>query len=210
MHHRAKDYTGQTFGCLTAVQYAGTNGRRSLWEFRCVCGLLVTRGVSDIQKYARRGGNSSCGCQTGKKNQSHGLSKHPAYWVWRSMRDRCRLRSHQAWANYGGRGIQVCPQWDQSFETFWADMGATYTPGLTLDRTDNSGNYTPENCRWVTYKVQAGNRRGSLPVDMLKAQAITGIPRSTLLYRWHRNLSMTSSTPDPERASWFSVMRGLS
>jgi hypothetical protein len=207
MHHRARDYTGQTFGCLTAIRYVGA-ARRSIWEFRCRCGTLVTREAMDVVKGAKRGHNPSCGCAVGAKSKTHGLSRHPAYWVWRSMRDRCRLPSHQAWHNYGGRGIKVCPQWGCSFEAFWADMGPTYKPGLTLDRKDNSGDYTPENCRWVSYKVQAGNRRGSLAVDMTKAVQLTGVPRSTLLYRWHRSLSMTSSTPDPERASWCAVLRG--
>lgn len=209
MHHRAKDYTWQTFGCLTAIRYVGAS-RRSVWEFQCTCGNRVTRAAIDVEKYARRGGMPSCGCMMGAKNRTHAMSNHPAYWVWRSMRDRCRLPSHQAWHNYGGRGITVCEAWDRSFAAFWADMGATFRLGLTLDRMDNDGPYSPENCRWVTPKVQAGNRRGALPVDMVEAVRLTGVPRSTLQYRWHRNLSMTSSMPDPDRASWSEVMRGRS
>lgn len=208
MHHRAKDYTGQTFGCLTAVRYAGSNGRRSVWEFQCACGGQTKRVVADVAKYAHKGGNPSCGCQWGKQNISHGMSSHPAYWVWRSMRDRCRLPSHQAWANYGARGIRVCEAWDRSFDAFWADMGPTFQRGLTLDRVDNNGDYSPQNCRWTTYGVQALNRRGILPVDLKKAASLTGIPRSTLQYRWVRSQSMTSSTPDPDRASWSEVLRG--
>ena len=210
MHHRAKDYTGQVFGCLTAVKYAGTNGRRSMWAFRCTCGKEVIRGALDVEKYARRGGTPSCGCMVGVKSRSHGMSKHPVYAVWRSMKDRCRLPTHQAWHNYGARGITVCPRWEASFEDFWADMGPTYMPGLTLDRRDNNGDYTPENCRWVTPEVQAQNTRSALPVDLKKAVSLTGIPRSTLMYRWHRSQSMTSSMPDPDRVSWSEVLRGRS
>ena len=75
------------------------------------------------------------------------------------MKDRCRLPTHQAWANYGGRGVSVCSAWQASFEAFWADMGPTYAKGLTLDRLDNSGDYTPENCAWRTYTDQSNNRR---------------------------------------------------
>jgi hypothetical protein len=210
MHHRAKDYTGQVFGYLTAMKYAGANGRRSLWEFKCRCGVSQVRTACDVEKYARRGGTPSCGCGVGEKSISHGMSKHPAYWVWRSMRDRCRLPTHQAWGNYGGRGITVCARWDGSFDNFWEDMGSTYVPGLTLDRVDNNGPYSPENCRWASYTVQAGNRRGALPVDMAKARALTGVPTSTLNFRWHRGLSMTSATPDPERVSWSEVLRDRS
>ena len=77
------------------------------------------------------------------------------------MKDRCALPTHQAWRNYGGRGITVCARWAESFGNFWADMGPTYVPGLTLDRRDNEAGYSPENCRWTTYKVQANNRRVS-------------------------------------------------
>jgi hypothetical protein len=177
VHHRAKDYAGQKFGYLTATQYAGSNGRRALWMFQCQCGSSVVRTVIDTEKYAKRGGHPSCGCKMGAKNQTHAMSKHPAYWVWRSMRDRCRLPSHQAWKNYGGRGVTVCARWDTSFEAFWGDMGPTYRSGLTLDRRDNDGPYTPENCRWVSMTAQAANRRGALPVDLAKAHEATGISR---------------------------------
>lgn len=210
MHHRAKDYTGQSFGCLTAVTYAGTNGRRSMWAFQCECGATVNRAAIDVEKYARRGGNPSCGCAMGIKNKTHGMAKHPAYWVWRSMRDRCRLPSHQAWHNYGARGIRVCTTWDSSFDAFWGDMGGTYQSGLTLDRKDNNGNYEKSNCRWVSMQVQAGNRRGVLPVDIAKAKRLTGISTSTLQYRWHRRLCMTSAMPDIDRVSWSEVLRGRS
>jgi hypothetical protein len=122
------------------------------------------------------------------------MSKHPAYAVWRSMCDRCRLPSHQAWANYGGRGITVCERWQEAFEHFWEDMGPSYQPGLTLDRIDNEGNYTYENCRWVPYKVQALNRRGNIGVDLATLSQKTGIARSTLYYRFQRGLPLTAPT----------------
>src|SRR6056300_462498 len=204
MHHRAKDYTGQVFGYLTAQKYQGTNGRRSVWRFLCKCGALVDRAAIDVEKYAKRGGSPSCGCMHGAKNISHNMSKHPAYAVWRSMLDRCRLPTHQAWANYGGRGITVCKRWEK-FPEFWQDMGPAYSRGLTLDRVDNSRGYSKQNCRWVTHKVQAKNTRKALPVDMDKAEILTGVSRSTLYYRWKHYLSMTSATPDLTRASWSKV-----
>jgi hypothetical protein len=74
------------------------------------------------------------------------------------MLDRCRNPRNPAYPNYGGRGITVCKRW-LSFVNFYADMWATYRPGLTLDRIDNDGNYEPGNCEWATRAQQIANRR---------------------------------------------------
>ncbi len=79
---------------------------------------------------------------------------------WRSMKARCNIKSCSNYEFYGGRGISVCKEWNDSFETFkkWADTHG-YQEGLTLDRIDVNGNYEPSNCRWVDKGVQARNRR---------------------------------------------------
>lgn len=166
MHHRARDITGLVVGYLTAVKYLGSeNGRRSVWEARCVCGAAKIMQASELLKQKKRGITASCGCKRretiGAKRTTHGMSKHPAFAVWRSMLDRCRLPSHQSWHNYGGRGITVCERWQKSFENFWADMALGYCRGLTLERKDNEAGYSPGNCTWATYKEQANNTRKS-------------------------------------------------
>ena len=187
---RRVQLVGQVFGCLTVVADAGTKRGKSNWECRCVCGKIHFVQSTALSK----GHVRSCGCKRnewiGNGQRTHGMSRHPAFHVWRSMCDRCRLPTHQAWHNYGGRGITVCPEWQESFTTFWADMGPTYQSGLTLDRENNEQGYNKGNCRWTTYKVQGSNRRGNRFVDtewgrltVAEASRRAGIGVTTALYR---------------------------
>ena len=194
MHPRAKDLSGLVVGYLTTTRYAGSDGCKSLWEAACVCGRTVVLPGTELQKQKKRGITASCGCMRratiSRKKTDHGMSKHPAFAVWRSMIDRCTLPSHQAWRNYGGRGITVCGEWRESFAAFWRDMGPTYRRGLSLERKDNSADYSASNCTWATCKRQANNTRRSRHVDTpvgrmtaMQAAEAYGVGYTTLLYR---------------------------
>lgn len=86
----------------------------------------------------------------------HGKIKTATYRAWAAMLCRCRNPNHEKYHRYGGRGIKVSSRWFD-FPNFFEDMGECPV-GLTLERTDNNGNYTPENCCWATMKQQLRNR----------------------------------------------------
>jgi len=103
------------------------------------------------------------------KKKETGVTKHPLYETWRSMRARCALGTHISFSAYGGRGITVCDSWSiidgegTGFFNFLRDMGDKPSPDHTLERKDNDGPYSPENCCWATWDVQRSNKRNIRP-----------------------------------------------
>lgn len=110
----------------------------------------------------------SCGCQN-LRSAKHGQTKTKAYAVWSGMKRRCFNPSDANYSRYGGRGITVCKEWQDSFEAFWSYMGDP-PKGMSIDRVDVNGNYEPGNVRWATNKQQMRNRRCNrwLVVDGVK------------------------------------------
>jgi hypothetical protein len=97
----------------------------------------------------------------------HGLRKTRLYGVWNTMKQRCYNKNCGKYPEYGGRGITVCGEWLNDFKKFydWA-MASGYREGLTIDRIDNDGDYSPENCRFATMKEQNNNRRDNVLITV--------------------------------------------
>jgi hypothetical protein len=163
------DLTGKRFGKITVITISNYElGKGVRWDCKCDCGKeFSTLGIN-----LRTGNTKSCGClkiESLKTTVREKITKHGhcaggrnsrAYQVWAGMIDRCSRASHEAYENYGGRGIKVCERWLHSFENFLADMGEKPTPKHSLDRfPNNDGNYEPSNCRWATKSQQQFNRR---------------------------------------------------
>lgn len=169
------DLTGQRFGRLTVIERAGTQCGHVMWRCVCDCGNQVLSPSGDL----RKGKTKSCGCAKKKRAASmakmggeargdqmrkHGLSGTRLYNIWKAMRERCNNPHDKFYPDYGGRGISVCPEWND-FAVFheWA-MANGYDPDApfgecTIDRVDNDKGYEPSNCRWISLTGQANNRR---------------------------------------------------
>lgn len=161
---RFNDLTGQRFGRLTALNREPSKNSITMWRCRCDCGNeLIVRNDSLCS-----GKSKSCGClkreRTVERNYRHGDSHSRLYNVWRGMKQRCSDPKHISYCYYGERGITVCEEW-QDFAAFhdWA-LANGYDEDAprgrcTLDRIDVNGNYGPENCRWVSMKIQQNNHQ---------------------------------------------------
>jgi hypothetical protein len=207
VYGRFQNLSGKTFGRWTVLSYAGLSRvNRCTWNCRCQCGV---EKVVRADKLNNRE-SSSCGCRqrdvVGARNLRHGKSKTAEYRIWKAMHTRCGNPNILDFADYGGRGIQVCERWVTSFENFLADMGLRPTPKHSIDRIDVDGPYSPENCRWATPKQQTRNARSNR-LYTFQGETLcigewaerTSIKYHTLLQRFNQGWSPKRALTEPVR-----------
>lgn len=205
---KAIDLIGQRFGKLTVIERSENScGGKTRWVCRCDCGKeKVILGDS-----LRKGRTSSCGCkylESNKgRNTTHGQTSTRIYRIWLSVKQRCCYKNSSTYKIYGDRGITVCEEWKNDFQTFheWA-MSHGYTDELTIDRIDVNGNYEPSNCRWATAKEQMNNTRRNTVVEhdgkqMSLAQwaDYLGMNYSSFMSRWSRGWTIDRIASTPTR-----------
>jgi hypothetical protein len=180
------DATGMRFGMLTARTESGRNKfGQVLWLCDCDCGAVSLVPTEAL----RSGGTKSCGClKASQKGQSRKTGT--LYHTWRSMMRRCYEASHHAYAGYGGRGIAVCDRW-REYLNFEADMRPRPV-GMSLDRIDNDGNYSKENCRWATRVEQANNRRA--PITRKDSKFIEYNGERLSIREWAERIGLKKAT----------------
>lgn len=191
------DITGRQFNRLTPEHFLGMSKRRAAyWCCLCLCGNhRIILGAS-----IRSGASPSCGCLT-KEHQlamclTHGMTHSPEYQSWSHMRSRCTNPLDDRYSDYAGRGITVCIEWLESFETFYADMGPRPC-GTSIERRDNMLGYYKENCYWATATEQQNNMRLNRfitwqgeTLSIAEWSRRTGIPRNRLTKRLDTGWSM--------------------
>lgn len=192
LHLCPKDLSGLRFGRLTVIRRvtnSTSNGRGHKWECRCSCG--ETKVV--LRRYLVTDRIRSCGCllneSRGHNLRTHGLSYTPEFKTWVSMIERCKNTGRTWQVYHGARGIKVCDRW-LVFENFLADMGHRPSPQHSIDRIDNDGDYTPDNCRWATPKQQSANTHrnvrftyNGITMCLSEWERAVGLKRSSLSHR---------------------------
>lgn len=197
------DLNGKRFGRLVVIGRAEDrvqkNGRRRvMWTCQCDCGNVVTVLGDNLKK----GVSNSCGCLRKEimsaAKSTHGDTKTKLYGVWCGIKRRCYNEHTMYYEKYGGRGITMCDEWRDSYEAFkkWAESSG-YSEGLSIERVDNDGPYSPENCEWADSKTQANNRHSNVKLtlngethNITQWSSIVGISAKKLFNRYYAGKSV--------------------
>lgn len=158
------DLTGNKFFALTVICPAGKTNSSGEVVYLCLCEC----GEHVYVRQSRLLNNETKACnKDNARSCHHGLSRTSEYRAWESIKKRCMNKNNKDYPNYGGRGICVCKEWQESFECFLKDMGKRPLGGYEIDRDFNDGDYEKNNCKWVTKKQNNRNKRTNRMIKYL-------------------------------------------
>lgn len=206
------DITNNRYNHWTVLRFDKRDGERYRWICRCDCGTIRSVEASSLKS----GATKCCGCikHPAKGNLKHGGRNERLYGVWNGMKNRCYDADDRAFKWYGGRGIKVCDEWVNDYGAFrqWA-LENGYDDSLnkyecTIDRINDNGDYSPDNCRFTNMVVQNNNRRSNVVITFngeshtLKEWSyITGLNYSMLKkrYKYGWSAERMLSTPNTHK-----------
>lgn len=158
---------GDRFGILTCLARAEPIKGQQRIVVQCDCGSQ--QKIITVSSVIRAGMKSvSCGCVSRQalinRTTIHGMARTRVYSIWRGVITRITCKKHHTFPRYGGRGLDIDPRWEASFDIFYSDMGDPPTKSHSIERKDNSRGYWPDNCIWATRGEQAANTRTNVYV----------------------------------------------
>lgn len=165
---KKNDLTGHRFNRLVVMYESSerTKSGKVQWICKCDCGNETITTSAHLLS----GHTKSCSCLQKEvvrriDNSTHKMVRTPTYNAWLGMKSRCYNKSNVSYQSYGEKGIIVCKRWLNSFENFLSDMGERPSSKHSLDRIDNDGNYSKENCRWADVYTQANNKSTNVFIE---------------------------------------------
>lgn len=193
MKFDVNDIVGKEFGKLTVLKYSHSipcKSKRGYFHYyscKCQCGNIKLVERSNLLSRKTK----SCGCSTYETNikrlYKHGKRYSRINNIWRGLKQRCYNPKRIQYKYYGEKGIKICQEWLNDFQTFydWA-IANGYQENLTIDRINRDGNYEPSNCRWVTWRLQANNKQ-NVPLYSYKGLKLS-------IAEWSRRYNMDTET----------------
>lgn len=185
---------GERFGRLTTAssthKLSGSGRRRAAWVCRCDCGGEIVVESGNLRSGNTRWCRSCSSAHKSQHKRKHGHAaknaRSRAYKIWCGVKDRTQRADHLRFSDYGGRGIDMCPEWAADFTKFLQDMGEPPTQEHTLERVDNGKGYWPGNCVWATPVEQGANKRNNVVIEAFGEKHI--------LAEWARKTGLKSGT----------------
>lgn len=162
--HNFIDLSGKRYGYLTVIERVEDReykGGRKKTQYLCLCDCGNTTFATG--ECLRCGSTKSCGCHRGdpliRYSMKHGKRHERIYSIYCDMKKRCYNNKCSGYKNYGGKGVTICKEWLDDFNSFYRwSMEHGYDETLTIDRIDSSGNYEPTNCQWITRAENTSRR----------------------------------------------------